>query len=238
MAIQAVGWVLEHENTTSGAERLVLLSLANHAGLRQGVWECYPSIETIAREAGIARHRTVQSILARLVDRGLILRAINAAPDSRIRGDRRPNLYSLVCIPHGLSGNGTPLTHGVTLSDPRGDAFRPDGVTPSDTQTIIEPSVNLETRVRRATRIPDDEDWTPPGQSHQYALDRGLDPSAELEKFRDYHLARGSAMKDWGAAWRTWCRNAVTYRQRDGTKAKPGESVLVDGVWMQRSALL
>ena len=39
MSIQAVGWVLEHETTTSGADRLVLIALANHCGERDGVWE-------------------------------------------------------------------------------------------------------------------------------------------------------------------------------------------------------
>lgn len=95
MAIQAVAWVLEEETTTTGAERLVLLALANHAGWSNGRWECWPGIETIAREANVSRRETVRNALVRLVERGLIERIVKAAPDERIRDDRRPNLYVL-----------------------------------------------------------------------------------------------------------------------------------------------
>lgn len=30
----------------------------------------------------------------------------------------------------------------------------------------------------------------------------------ELQKFSDYHRAKGSVMADWQAAWRTWVGNA------------------------------
>lgn len=35
---------------------------------------------------------------------------------------------------------------------------------------------------------------------------------AETEKFVDHHLATGKVMLSWTAAWRTWMRNAVTFR--------------------------
>jgi hypothetical protein len=39
----------------------------------------------------------------------------------------------------------------------------------------------------------------------------GVPVDAETENFRDHHRAKGSAMKDWTAAWRTWMRNAVKF---------------------------
>lgn len=33
----------------------------------------------------------------------------------------------------------------------------------------------------------------------------------EWQKFRDHHLAKGSLMADWSAAWRTWLRNMQRY---------------------------
>jgi hypothetical protein len=33
----------------------------------------------------------------------------------------------------------------------------------------------------------------------------------EFEQFTDYHRAKGTVMKDWDAAWRTWVRNAVKF---------------------------
>lgn len=37
----------------------------------------------------------------------------------------------------------------------------------------------------------------------------------ELAKFRDHHTAKGSVMKDWQAALRTWLRNADEWGNRN-----------------------
>lgn len=42
-----------------------------------------------------------------------------------------------------------------------------------------------------------------------YALTKGVSsPEAEMEAFRAHHEAHGKTMRDWDAAWRTWCMNA------------------------------
>lgn len=57
--------------------------------------------------------------------------------------------------------------------------------------------------ISRGGRIPD---GFPAGP--EFAWCRGSRPELEPERvgqvFRDFHLARGSTMKDWAAAWRTW----------------------------------
>jgi len=65
----------------------------------------------------------------------------------------------------------------------------------------------------------------------------GLSISGELAAFRNHHLAKGSLMADWQAAWRTWCGNARKFakpssepawrtEQRERTqKAAPGVAV-------------
>lgn len=100
MSVQAISWVLDHSHTR-GTDRLVLISLANHAGRSpiDGAWESWPSIATITREAGLDRTRTVQESLARLEATGAITRQINGAPDTRIRPDRRPSLYRITTTP-------------------------------------------------------------------------------------------------------------------------------------------
>ena len=92
-----MGWVLDH-SPTEGTERLVLLSLANHAGASpvDGAWESYPGVATIQKEANLRRERTVQEVLSRLVAGGHLERVVNGAPDDRIRKDRRPNLYRIL----------------------------------------------------------------------------------------------------------------------------------------------
>jgi len=91
MSVQALGWVLDW-SPTKGAERLCLLAIANHADER---WEAYPSLETIAREANVTVDTARRSVRS-LVRAGLLARAVNGAPDARLRPDRRPNLYRIV----------------------------------------------------------------------------------------------------------------------------------------------
>lgn len=130
MSVQALGWVFDH-SPAEGSDRLVLLSLANHAGTSpvDDAWEAYPGIALIQREAGLRRGRTVRDALTRLVEAGAVERIVNGAPDSRIRGDRRPNLYRI------LLDSGRPCDVprcrwcGGTPDAERGDASRPDGGT-------------------------------------------------------------------------------------------------------------
>lgn len=61
MTVQTVGWVLDH-SPSRGYARLVLISLANHAN-RHGA-QCFPSLQTIADEAGVSRSTAWRAIEA------------------------------------------------------------------------------------------------------------------------------------------------------------------------------
>jgi hypothetical protein len=137
--------VLDH-SPAKGSDRLVLISIANHAGQNPvgGAWEAWPGIGTLQREARLDRARTVNDALARLVEAGQIERVVNGAPDEHIRKDRRPNLYR-VLISHGVTCGDTrcrwcgvpsdvtpPPDDGVTLHAPRGDVLPHHGVTSCD----------------------------------------------------------------------------------------------------------
>lgn len=113
MSIQAVAWVLKCETTTKGAERLVLISLANYANDDA---QCWPSAATIAQETNLSVDHVRRS-LAKLEAAGLISRDVNAAPDERIPVDRRPNLYTL----DGYAQKSHPSDERVR--DPRGDGY-------------------------------------------------------------------------------------------------------------------
>lgn len=66
-------------------------------------------------------------------------------------------------------------------------------------------------KATRKTTIP--EDWTPNEKCLAYAHERypSMPISIEVEKFRDYHLAKGGKYSNWDAAWRSWCRNGNDY---------------------------
>jgi len=162
VSIQAVGWVLEH-STTRMADRLVLLAIANHAGTSpvDGAWEAWPGVALIAEEANLAP-RVVQVSLARLEGSGVIERVLNGAPDGRVRGGYRPNLYRIITTPRGESSvhpsaGETPedlAQPGVHANDtpavPRGESSRRRGVYPHDVEGCrrttpkpsVEPSMN------------------------------------------------------------------------------------------------
>lgn len=151
MSAQAFGWVLDH-SPAEGSARLVLLSIANHAGdlvtddAGVPAWEAWPGIATMQREARLKRSRTVTDAITKLVNDGLLVRIVNGAPDKRIPPDKRPNLYRVL-----LTGVSCDVTRcrwcGVSESDAPGcrDATAPgvvsrrSGVSQNDTQTVIDP---------------------------------------------------------------------------------------------------
>lgn len=137
MSVQALGWVLDH-SPTKGSDRLVLISIANHAGPTPATtnggdtWEAWPGIATIQREAGLDRPRTVTDAITRLVEKGHLIRKVNGSPDDRIRRDHRPNLFGIV-LGNGVSCGDTRCRWcGVSPDARRGVATRPDGVSDSD----------------------------------------------------------------------------------------------------------
>ena len=127
MSVQALSWVLE-QSPARGTDRLVLLSLANHA--HPDGSHAWPAVATIAREAGVSE-RSAQRALRSLEELGAI-EPDGRAPDERLRPDRRPVMYR-VLMPRGDTADTPLVSDGVTTTAPRGDT----GVT----QTVIEPSV-------------------------------------------------------------------------------------------------
>jgi hypothetical protein len=115
VSAQATGWVLTHADA-QGADRLVLLAIANYASENaDGDYEAYPSIERIAEEAGLDAINTVKKALRRLEKTGQLRRKVNGAPDERMQGNRRTNLYTI-------------LTRQRSFTGQLGERFAPDAV--------------------------------------------------------------------------------------------------------------
>jgi hypothetical protein len=94
------------------------------------------------------------------------------------------------------------------VRDPRPDPSRP-----------VVPDGTTKAAPKRATQIP--ADWTPKDDHLTIAIEYGLDPAFELRKFRDHHEAKGSTMKSWDAAFRTWLNNAKTYQRPPARSSGP-----------------
>ena len=92
MSVQAISWVFDHADA-HGSERLVLLSIANHADAEgRNSW---PGVARIAREANLSESRT-KAALRRLADEGVISIERHAGGSRDTRPDRRPNRYTIL----------------------------------------------------------------------------------------------------------------------------------------------
>lgn len=71
------------------------------------------------------------------------------------------------------------------------------------------PSAPSPKPAKRATQIPGD--FYPNETGVAYADERRVSMAVELRSFCNHHQAKGTTMKDWQAAWRTWCDKAVEF---------------------------
>lgn len=107
--------------------------------------------------------------------------------------------------------------HGEPICDPRGDTSGDaHGDTTRDRKGQGEGEVIKEepngpslAAKRRRQQIP--LDFAPNPAGVQFATERGVNVGEELQRFMDYHTAKGSVMLDWQAAWRTWASNAKSF---------------------------
>lgn len=202
-----------------GEDKLVLLAIADHADPEgRNAW---PTLDTLAVYASVSV-RSVQRIVRRLSDAGLVIVERNAGGTIVARGDRRPNLYEIdLAALDGVTPAVTP--YGVTRGDKtgvRGDRSAPrgDSPTPSPAETREErpsehPSEQKKTpsSSRRGTRLPDD--WRPPDDliAEMRVECPDVDLIRENRKFADHWRAQPGARGvklDWHATWRNWMRTA------------------------------
>ena len=64
-------------------------------------------------------------------------------------------------------------------------------------------------------------DWQPTPDDVEFAAKYGVDHTMEALRFHNYHLANGTLMLCWHAAWRTWVLNQVQFGRASGQRALP-----------------
>lgn len=107
------------------------------------------------------------------------------------------------------------VTKGVITHDEGGSSPVQRGVvTHADLTrtTELEPNNYIDAK-KNATSIPDN--YTPSAsiqETFESKYGSVLSYEETVEAFTDFHLAKGSRFKDWDAAFRTWCRNAITFK--------------------------
>jgi hypothetical protein len=121
--------------------------------------------------------------------------------------------------------------HGGASQRPRDELSCIDG--DGDGELIGGATASTTRPRKRAHQLPDD--FTPSDAHAKLAADLGVNLDRECAKFRDHHLARGSTMKDWDAALRTWLRKAADYAPNGQVVPLPNSQPAPDpNAWMRR----
>lgn len=114
------------------------------------------------------------------------------------------------------------LTNNVGKDVPKEDD-KVDGAGLPQNQNQNHTSPNGEgIGAKRAKKLPDDFEPILTDKAQANANRLGSSYENELQQFKDHHTAKGSTMKDWQAAFRTWLANAVKYRDNRGGGKKSG----------------
>lgn len=236
MSGQCTGWVLRH-GPLDRAMRSVLLVIADAAN-RDGE-HAYPGMAALT-EGSLYGERTVQETIKKL----LAGHWISVEKPGGGRG--RQTVYKVrMEIPATTAGFVTAKPRGNPAETPRFSDAKPretadphylftnglkdnENVNARDPEPLELQAPPATKPTRHATPLPDQffvtdamRDWL-----HLNQLEH-LDWRTEAAQFADHHRARGSTMKDWTAAWRTWMRNAGKWQPKPALlgQAKPGYAV-------------
>lgn len=207
-------------------KRLVLLALADAAN-DDGV--CWPSIGTLAQKSGASRRRT-EEVLAELDGDGVIdrERRFNSSNVYRICRDKlSPATPREDCTPREDMGEDPRDLRVQTREDvgtnPKGTVREPSlgAVAPTNGQSgLFEETPELTKSAKKPRALPSlrplPEEWVPNAKAQDWAQQQQIDLGYETAQFRDHHDAKGSKMKDWDAAFRTWLRNSAKWRAERG----------------------
>lgn len=190
-------WILD-ANVSDRAIRLYSI-LARYAD--NETLQAFPSRETLAKRAH-CNAKAVTKAIDELVTIGAVTKQHRKQGDSY-----QSNLYTLRRVgPIQTPPRVNPDTGvGSDLTPPR---VPDDSLTRT---TELEPENYIEQKQSKARRVP--SDWQPTEAFRTECEQKfpTLIIANEVEAFVDYHTANGSVFKDFNAAFRTWCRNAVKW---------------------------
>jgi hypothetical protein len=211
MSVRVMSRVWEHSRATGG-ELLVALALADFAN---DSGESYPSVPILAKKARLTE-RQVQRVLIALESLGEVRRI-------RSNGGRNRRNRYFVTLPENpdkitmkqLQGkNNTVIcdTETVTFATKNGDT----------SVTRKEPSKNRQRTInKRAAKTSFPENFEISLSLKEWAAGKKLpSPETEFDKFRNYHVAKGSTFADWTAALRNWLLRANEFAIRNGTSTR------------------
>jgi len=115
-------------------------------------------------------------------------------------------------------------TNGTDAGQTR-DKTNQDNQDNQDITTKKSPPKNKP--LKRKSKIPEDwelsVEWRDLAEAYWRKHGRSdLNANFQADKFSAHHVAKGSMMADWSAAWKTWYCNAIEFNKLNGNSKKPG----------------
>lgn len=126
----------------------------------------------------------------------------------------------------------TPVSQGA----PSGLRVIPEPVSPRDPITQVHIPISKQREQRSRPKRPIPGDWTPDKDLTAWAQEKqpGLDLPSVVERFRDYHLAKGEARASWDASFRMWVSKerqfATTGKRRPTSHTGFAEKNYLEGI--------
>ena len=197
-----------------GADAAVVLGLIAYRCNPTGEWVA--TLETVIDESRLTTHR-VRAALRVLRDTGAV--------DSR-RADRFHPILTWTVSPGHAVNQESLITRIRDSASPEVQESSISSSTEDEELPLVVPEAEKPAKTpKRATRLP--ADFRPKQAHFDLASELGVDLRHEGPQFRDHHTAKGSTMKDWDAALRTWIRNAAKFAAERGGPVRPVPSVPV-----------
>jgi DNA-binding transcriptional MocR family regulator len=205
-------WVLDAD-LSDKAIRLYAV-LARYADHR--THEAFPSRETLAQRMRCSA-RSVDRAALELIASGVITKRQrhNSSLVYTLRVSRGVDM--------GVQGGLSPVSRGV---DKDGDLTITTELEPEELD------LGKRSKSARAQQLPGE--WKPEALDDFSNKYPGLDFRDEVDAFKNYHLAKGSVMKDWDAAFRTWLRNAKRWNSPRGQVWKPPADIPGVRDWVKK----
>ena len=202
---------------------------ANKQNVRDGhVWT-YNSRTAFGRLFPYLTQSQIKTAISKLVDTGLLLKG-----EYNVANYDKTNWYSPSISAEWLEnpiGYKSPMDWSETANG-LVENRQPIPVSKPDIKpdTLFGEKSPKQQTIKRSISLPDG--WVPSNQNIEDAMKRGFsteETNNEAEQFRNYHQSKGSAFKDWDAAWRTWLGNAKKFARSRPARNGGGHNALMAG---------
>jgi uncharacterized protein YdaU (DUF1376 family) len=173
---------------------------ANHRALA-GMWRC--------------NERKAKRLLSELVEAGKVY-----VEDGWIKNEKALDDVSIrlqLRVKRQLAGHSGGIESGKSRAKSSENKEKPEASASTRIEEEAEEKQKEKTPIgvsrkrARSPELPIPDNWTPSDRNIADAEARSFSQQEihdEADRFRDHYLARGTLMRNWDAAWRTWLGNA------------------------------